>query len=171
MKNQKGFTLLELLIAATIIGTLAVLATVSYRASESDAHVAAARAKVEVLAGAVQRFRLEYEHANIASGKIGNLSLVPPCDRDVRGNPDNNPSVLIQCDFVDNGGWDNPYFDFYVCALNGDETDRCPNPGGAPEDRPLACMKGKDGSRLTDQYQEGYWFCVSATGTREHFSS
>lgn len=168
MKNNKGFTLLELLIAATIIGALAVLATVSYRASESDAHVAAARAKVEVLAGAAQRFALEYDHAKAPIGEMGNLNGIGNCNPASVTSSNNNPAtILISCDFVDNGGWDNPYFHFYVC---GGTTDSCAGQNTGLTS-PLACMKGKGHSRLTDQYQSGYWYCVSATATGEHFSS
>ncbi len=168
MTNKKGFTLLELLIAATIIGTLAVLATVSYRASEADAHVAAARTKVDVLASGVQRFSLEYENAKALTGEIGNLAGVGNCDPvSVTSSGSNPATILISCDFVDNGGWNNPYFHFYVC---GGTPDSCASQTTGVSS-PLACMKGKGHSRLTDQYQSDYWYCVSATTSGEHFSS
>lgn len=170
MNNNKGFTLLELLIAATIIGALAVLATVSYRASESDAHVAAARAKVDVLAGATQRFVLEYDTAKAPFGEMANLSGLGTCAPvSVSGSGNNAATILISCDFVDNGGWDNPYFHFYVCGGSGTNNKCSGQTTGVSS--PRACMKGKGHSRLTDQYQSGYWYCVSDTATGESFSS
>ncbi len=168
MINKKGFTLLELLIAAAIIGTLAVLATVSYRASEADTHVAAARAKVEVLANAAQRFALEYDHAKPLSGEMANLGAQENCNPiSVTASGNNPATLLISCDFVDNGGWYNPYFHFYVC---GGATDSCSGQTTGISN-PLACMNGKGHSRMTDQYQNGYWYCVNATTTGEHFSN
>ena len=165
MKNNNGFTLLELLIAATIIGALAVLATVSYRASESDAHAAAARAKVDVLAAGVQQFLLEREHAAAPVGEMSNLNGIGNCSPATTGT--NPATVLIQCDFVDNGGWDNPYFHFYVC---GGTSDLCSGHSTGVTN-PRACMRGKGHSRMTGQYQTNYWYCVSDTTSGEHFSS
>ena len=59
MGNKRGFTLLELLIAATILGLLAVFATMSFRYSASDNRIAAAKIKTAQLAAAVQSFRLD----------------------------------------------------------------------------------------------------------------
>ena len=56
MRKNKGFTLLELLIAAAIIGSLAVFATVSFRKTSSDVRVQDAIARAKVVANAARRF-------------------------------------------------------------------------------------------------------------------
>ena len=60
MKNVKGFTLLELLIAAAIIGTLAIFATQSFRRTASDTRVQDAQARAKIVAMAAQRFAKDY---------------------------------------------------------------------------------------------------------------
>lgn len=161
MKNKRGFTLLELLIAATIIGTLAVLATVSYRASESEAHVSSAKAKTEVLASAVQRFVLEYPNATLPAGLMSNAASLGACNPS--SSDTNNPTTLIVCDFVGNGGWENPYFNFYVC---GGTSDPCSGQSTTVTS-PRACMKGTGHTRMTEQYRGSYWYCVSDTTKKD----
>ena len=58
--KDKGFTLVELLVAATIIGILAVFATNSYRNGVAETRWAQAKANLDQLAAAVQRVKLDY---------------------------------------------------------------------------------------------------------------
>ena len=58
--NRAGFTLLELLIAAAIIGILALFATVSYRNSAAQTRVAQARAVTQSLAMGNYRAHIDY---------------------------------------------------------------------------------------------------------------
>lgn len=153
MKNKKGFTLLELLIAATIVGLLAVFATVSYKESAADNRMAAAKIKAEQLATALQRFRLDY--TTEFSGLMGNL-----VDTDIECQPTAQiPKTLITCGYVDNGGWTDSYVEFYAC--NG-KTGDC---ASSPIENPLACMKGRNRKQMPDKYKSlyGYIYCVSAT--------
>lgn len=60
LKNKRGFTLLELLVAAVIIGALAVFATQSFRQSSSDVRVQNALAKAKVVAMAARIFKDDY---------------------------------------------------------------------------------------------------------------
>lgn len=153
MKNKKGFTLLELLIAATILGLLAALAAVSYRQSAAEARISAAKVKAEQLATALHRFRLDYP--TVFSGRMGNLT-----DSSIKCYPTaENPKTLITCGYVDNGGWTDSFMEFYVC--NGKTSD-CE---ASPIDNPLACMWGRDRRQIPARYQgaEGYIYCVSAT--------
>ncbi len=62
LKNKHGFTLLELLVAAVIIGALAVFATQSFRQSSSDIRVQNAKAKAKVIAMAARIFKDDYKN-------------------------------------------------------------------------------------------------------------
>ena len=157
MKNKKGFTLLELLIAATILGLLAVFATISYRDSVVENRVAAAKVKVEQLARGMQRFALDY--STDLHGLMGNLT-----DSDIQCQPYAQfPKTLITCGYVDNGGWTDPYMEFYVC--NGKTADCAASSIAAP----LACMKGRNHPRLPERYRGscGYLYCVGKTESGE----
>ncbi|WP_428075826.1 type II secretion system protein [Candidatus Avelusimicrobium luingense] len=173
MKNKKGFTLLELLIAATIIGAMAVFATISYRSSEADARIAAAKAKTEVLAGAVQRFRLEFPYAALGNSVITNTTAT--CPDSMPYTQSLSATTLISCGLLDNGGWTNDFVEFTICGI--------PSNGGicaALTGSTGACMTGKSSnSRVPDRYRwsstigNSYWYCVKSTGEpgTEHFRS
>ena len=166
MKNKRGFTLLELLIAATIVGLLAVFATISYRNSAAEARMESARTRTRALAGAVQRFRLEYPVANVMSGEMANVTEPGTCSPAMEG-AENVPQMMIFCGFLENGGWNSEWVQFFVC--NGrTEPDICSTPpvGFVP----LACMTGRNNNpRVLDRYKTNYSFCVNATGERETF--
>lgn len=166
MKNKKGFTLLELLIAATIVGALAVLATVSYKNSLVETRLQAAKARTEVLAGAVQRFRLDY-----GAGKLGSGLELRRLDTKGSCSPSNSVvSSLINCDYVENdGGWDDVYFKYFVC--NGSKTADTPC-ANSSINNPLACMSGQSfQSKLPAKYKGTYAFCVSNIESGEHLGS
>lgn len=166
MNTKKGFTLLELLIAATIVAALAVVATVSYNNSVVETRIAAGKARTEMLAGAVQRFRLDYGANQLGSGlELGRLVNKGDC---VTSN--SIVSSLINCDYVENdGGWSDPYLRYYVCNGNKTASTPCENSG---VDNPLACMTGRDTqSKLPGKYQGSYAFCVSELSRSENLGS
>ena len=135
-KNNKGFTLLELLIAATIIGILAVLATVSFRNSAGDTRVAGAKAKLNALGGAVQRFKLDPQAC-----PEGYLSI----------------NSLVSCGFLEvNNFNEDTYFSYAICETS---------PGSCPSSSYLACMTGRS-SKLPKRYlgSSGYSYCWDSTG-------
>ncbi len=72
LKNKRGFTLLELLVAAVIIGALAVFATQSFRQSSSDVRVQNALAKAKVVAMAARIFKDDYSNASFTSNNLSN---------------------------------------------------------------------------------------------------
>lgn len=153
MKNNKGFTLLELLVAATIIGILAVFATTSYKNSAADARVAAAKTRTEALAGAVQRMRLEYPAFSTVSGQMEDASSTECYHSKLED--------LITCGFLGNNGWgkDN-YMTYWVC--NG-KSDGCTD---TRIEDPLACMVSTNDPKMPERYRN-YTYCVSATKTAE----
>ena len=166
MKNRKGFTLLELLIAATIVAALAVMATVAYRNGVIETRIQAAKTRTEVLAGAVQRFVLDYGASKLGAGpELQRLAAKGACA------PNGMiVSSLINCDYVDNdGGWNDPYFAYYVC--NGVKTAGTPC-SKTTLNAPLACMWGRSNqNKLPAKYKTNYSYCVSATGNEEKFGS
>jgi len=149
--NNKGFTLLELLVAATIIGTLAVFATISYKNSAADARMEGFKARADELAGAVQRFRLEYPVLSIS----GEMSA---------------SSTLVTEGFVGKGGWEKTYVTYYICKEDG-TTSACSD---TPVAKPLVCMLGNDSNwsaKLPSRYRDGYVYCVSETAKGEYLGS
>lgn len=136
-KNNKGFTLLELLIAATIVGILAVLATASFRSGAGDTRVAGAKSKLEMLGSAVQRFQMDPQAC----------PLITNTDRLTVGN-------LAACGYLEDINYANdPYFSFQICAHSG----------GCPNASYLACMTGHN-SKLPSRYLSGYSYCLDASG-------
>lgn len=158
--NKKGFTLLELLIAATIIGILAMFATVSYKSSQADVRVAGAKARAEMLAGAVQRWNLDHPAiwGLMKNSSSGACSYV--------GGQGETTGVqnLIRCGYVENGGWEDGYFWFYVCK------GKSGNCSQSPIDSPQVCMTGTE--KLRDsRYDDGYWYCLNVTNKGERFGN
>ncbi|GEM_PF-2500546 len=164
MRNKKGFTLVELLIAATIVGILTVFATVQYRNSRDEVRIAGGKARVDMLAGAVQRWRLEHGSSYI----VGEMT-------DINGTVDGStcnyapssadPTQLIKCGYVENGGWETSQempLIFYVCGTNT-TTGNC---AGAPISSPLACMISGGGFH-SDKFGDGYMYCASKTDKGE----
>lgn len=163
MKNNRGFTLLELLIAATIVGILAVFATISYRNSVVETRAASAKSRLDMLGTALERFELDYPGVVIKGGvNMADLSSDGTCALDY--SAPNNPSVLISCGYVENGGWSDEYFFFQPCGdlQNG---SICAKSGSAVADGVLACMSGvSSNAKLSAQYKKdkGYLYCFSS---------
>lgn len=150
MKNKNGFTLMELLIAATIVGILSLVATVSYQNSMAENRIANAKAKVDQIVNAIQRY--EYEHSgtiNIA-GELGDIGTgAVSCSSSTK-----DYQVLIACGLLDRNGWNDPYVKYYIC--NKSKSDNC---SGSKIDAPWACMK-MQGSKLPQKYQN-YMYCAT----------
>ncbi len=135
--NKKGFTLLELLIAATIVGILAVLATASFRSSAGETRVAGAKSKAEMLATAVQRYRMDPQACQFISSD-SQLTV---------GN-------LVSCGYLEDLNFSNDaYFSFSICASGS----------GCPNASYLACMTGYN-SKLPSRYLSGYSYCLDEAG-------
>lgn len=148
MKNNNGFTLLELLVAATIIGVLAVFATVSYKNSAADARMAEAKARANALAGAIQRFKIEYPALTLSK------------------------SNLYSKGFGENYTWDDTdYVSYSICAGNEPVNAAMGNCAGTPVANPRACVKGKDLAKQVARYKSGYMYCVSDVAAKEKFAT
>ena len=164
MRNKKGFTLLELLIAATIIGTLAMYATISYRNSIFETRLAEAKARTETVANAFQRFDMDYPGAGM-NGSIGN-SKKGPCPENPAAS--NNAQDLVNCGYLEEGNWNTEYFYIVPCGKNAQHSV-C---GDLMSDA-LACLQtsGTLNKKIPEQYR-GYLYCIGEiTGPRERLSS
>ena len=167
MKNNKGFTLVELLVAATIIGALAAFATVSYRRSAAEARWTAAKAKADQLAMAVQR--LDADHPGIISSfsqstlddlTTSELNLPCPLKPGVVSTKVNHkvsPKALIWCGYLENGGWTNDYFLYQVKWRNNLSSARSCRGG-------VACVQIKNEAKMPSEYQYMVYY-ISSDGT------
>ena len=128
MKNKKGFTLVELLVAATIIGALAVFATINYRQSAAESRWVAAKARADMLWGAMQRFMLDYGIDYTYS--VGNDGIMTDLgvseDRTCPMRPGFDtpsktvyPQWLIKCGYLENGGWSDSTWIYSLCDPGG----------------------------------------------------
>ena len=102
LKNQHGFTLLELLVAAVIIGVLAVFATQSFRQSSSDIRVQNALAKAKVVAMAARIFKDDHRNASFTQENLVST-------QDFRSDPNHNgacnPSQAVTLQTLVNCGY------------------------------------------------------------------
>ena len=166
MRNKNGFTLLELLIAATIVAALSVVSTIYYRNSVAETHIQAAKMRTEVLAEAVRRFRLDYGADKLTNGEFrrlvsNNHSCVPTTNGAV--------TSLITCDYVENdAGWSDAWIEYYVC--NGARTAGTPCAKATTTEQKvvLACMRGRSTQgKLPSKYKNPYAYCVGMDGTKD----
>ena len=146
--KDKGFTLVELLVAATIIGILAVFATNSYRNGVAETRWAQAKANLEQLAAAVQRVKLDYPAVKFSNTEMSNTtsdtcSFYPG----VRGTF--SPAVLIPCGYLEGSDWNSEYFQYYVC----DNRTSSPCKSGA-----IACVGFSSNAKVPSRYKN-YTYC------------
>ena len=100
MCDQRGFTLLELLIAAAIIATLAVFATQSFRRSASEVRLQDAQARAKVVAMAAHRLMVEYPSASFSTNNMGRVSS-PNRAQCVTNQTGLTLQTLIDCGYLD----------------------------------------------------------------------
>lgn len=146
-KNNAGFTLLELLVAATIIGILAVFATVAYKNGAASTRAAGARAKADALAWAQQRYLLDPAACPLYVSTTNKITALEDCKLLER-------KVILNDD----------YFTFAVC-----EDSSCS--AAQNMQNPLACVFGKDNKKMPAKYAKNYWYCVSETAHTEHLGN
>ena len=159
---KKGFTLVELLVAATIIGLLAAFATAQYRNSVAEGRWTYAKAQADQLAAALQRIDIDYPNLRFETGAMKNASSSENCQLyPGRGGNVNavQTSQLIACGYLENSDWQNPYFSYYIC------TDSHIGSGGswAHCTNDYVCMGVKDGAALPSAYQKKR-YCVDSNG-------
>ena len=156
--GQKGFTLVELLVAATIIGMLVIFATTSYRNGVAETRWAEAKANADRLAAAVQRLNLDYSWVQFSNTPVTNVvSSECPLRFGAQHLSSYNPQVLINCDYLENGPWDSEYFQYYICH----------NRTSAPyktysSEKTVTCVQVRRGASLPSHYKS-YTYCYYAS--------
>ena len=164
MRNKKGFTLLELLIAATIIGTLAMYATISYRNSIFETRLAEAKARTETVANAFQRFDMDYPGSSMNGAILNTKKGICPTNP----SSSNNAQDLVNCGYLEEGNWNTEYFSIIPCGKN--------TPHGICSELmsdALACLQtsGTLNKKIPTQYR-GYLYCIGEiTGPKERLGS
>ncbi len=117
MINKKGFTLVELLVAATIIGLLAAFATTQYRNSVAEGRWTQAKAQTDQLANALERAWIDYPNLTFsAAGQMTNVSRDTDCIFRLGMQTSVPINQLIACGYLDNSDWSGTYFTFYSCS-------------------------------------------------------
>lgn len=149
LHSVAGFTLLELLIAATIIGILSVFATVGYRNSVAETRIAEGRAKVRSLALANYRAHIDYPNISFGNDDMSDDVFVvggngDVCKRSFASNPNAQwpASCLVANGYVDQLGFSG-YFKYTV------------------EGTSSACMTGNN-SKLGSKYNGKKIYCYDA---------
>lgn len=84
MRNQRGFTLVELLVVIVVIGIIATIAVPRFLASQDRAHIVAAVADVDHFRKALSVYEIEYGAFPIQN--FGNVAAITAALVDQAGN-------------------------------------------------------------------------------------
>ncbi len=158
MCKKKGFTLVELLVAATIIGILAIFATNSYRNGVAETRWAQAKANLDQLANSIQRMKTDYPGLKFSSEAIIN----PTADgcllsSSFYGQGYLSTLMLMQCNYLEKGDWSNEYFLYYACDEKTDDPCKAYS-----SQQPVACVQIREDAKLPAKYR-GYSYCYYGT--------
>ncbi len=156
MRNNKGFTLVELLVAATIVGILAVFVTIQLRNSAAETRWTQAKAKADALAFAVHRAKVDYPSLSFSDTPLGN-HVKTGCGYRSRVGATVDATTLIDCGYLENSGWTDRYFTYYVC-----KDGMCPDPY-------LAVVQVNESAPLPSQYKTyKYYAHPGYNGLEQH---
>ena len=85
LKNQKGFTLLELLVVMVIIGLLVSYVAPNYFAQLGKSEVKVAKAQINAITKALDSYRLDNGHYPSQESGINALNVAPPDESNWKG--------------------------------------------------------------------------------------
>jgi len=166
MNRKNGFTLLELLIVATLLSILAAFAIGSYRTSVREARLTDLKNQARAAAYAIEQYKEEYpkttfdreisiEQAIDATDKNGKLRFP-------------NLASFVNGTIIGHESWE-----IYLCnrSTAGIENAKGPCSSAPRNFQPLVCLTQKAGGQdpnFDDSYVSGcYAFCISETGEHE----
>ncbi|MEY4571602.1 MAG: type secretion system protein [Bacteroidota bacterium] len=84
-KNQKGFTLLELLVVMVIIGLLVSYVAPNYFAQLGKSEVKVAKAQINAITKALDSYRLDNGHYPSQESGVNALNIAPPNEPNWKG--------------------------------------------------------------------------------------
>ena len=164
MKSRRGFTLLEMLIAAAIMSVLAMLSTAAYRRTVAETHWQDSKNKLQAVASAVQRYQWDYPNRTFIPPATGEkLEFIPASAlADCPTAASYNNKALIQCDYLENRSWSTA--EIHIVACGGVKSGYICGLAPTGMSHPLACMSGIS-PRLSDEYllTNNHAFCIDAS--------
>lgn len=156
--SSSGFSLVELLVAATIIGILAVFATMAYRGSVAETRWAQAKAHTQQLAVAVERAKEDYRGYGLKFSPSA-MTNTAGTSCDFYSNSNLRAGCLITKGYIEAGPWTNDFVSFYICDSSSSD--------GCTDTTYTACVKFKSGAKVPDKFKS-YRYCYSSdAGGRE----
>lgn len=151
--KKNGFTMIELLIAAAIIGVLAVLSTSSYKNTLIKTRLEEGKTRTRVAADAAMRFQMDYPGHTFSGDKLIYMQSVGGC-----ATSDTSPAQLIQCGYLENRPWSDGYFDIEIC---GAKKDGLCGDISKQAIKYVACFSGHAGGKLDRcAGKSKFLFCV-----------
>ncbi len=149
--HRKGFTLLELLIAAAIIGVLAMFATQAFRRSSADVRVQDAKTRADVLGAALTRFLIDYPSYKSSFLELP-LADVPAdggvcVPSSITGNSDGKAHLLptlANCGYLERRSYLNGNFEWKINA------------------NAQICVSAISGGKVASYWNESY--CTNGVG-------
>lgn len=164
MSGKKGFTLMELLIAAAISTILMVFATIQYRESASEARWTQAKVNAEQLANAVQRAELDYENIKFSCDADFYMKNMYGTCSYTREEARVAPATLIPCGYAEKGIWAADSFRYYVCKDSSSSPIAC---SACQVADALVCVVPNCLSKLSTKHKR-YSYCVTKDGAFEY---
>lgn len=146
MKN-KGFTLVEVLVCVIIVMILATYSVLKYTETIYEGENRKAKAQMEVIAGAYNRYLMEYpEDADALSGKMYLIN------DDCAGKKADGSAGKFACGKQFLGG----KYEFFLGKPTNLESPAC--------DSSFVTMKPKEGAKVGAKYESGYCAYIDRFG-------
>lgn len=143
-RSVRGFTLVELLVVISVIAVLAALVTPMVFRNVGDAKQSAARAQVEIIALALDAYRLDNDYYPATAQGLAALVTKPSGQPEARGWRGPYLRRALPLDpwgrdygYLSPGQADPNTYDLYSLGRDG-------KPGGAGEDADILSWKGSN---------------------------
>lgn len=155
MKNNKGFSLIEVLTVVVILGILAALSTPFVLGYVRDARNDRAKSVLFIIAQGVKNFRSDFSYLSISNpGALTRQSLIgstvtqDSCRTALESITNNSVGYdfLMKCSYLPNLNYANYRYNFYIGS------SACTACGMERSSNDLACMVGNDGGDYCSDY-------------------
>ncbi len=125
-QSTRGFTLIEILVAATIIAVLSVIGVVSYVSINKRSRDAKRRADLEQVRSALELYRsdngsypgssVDFIHLTALDDGSGNGPLVPTYLPSIPLDPKNTSDLSLEYWYSPLGAGNGPYYSYCLCT-------------------------------------------------------